>query len=384
MTWALIAIAAAALLVLIFLAVKQLQIHRQMLKPPEADTSMLLLQQHVEALREQVRVNLEGSSSLLQKQLGDMTSQINERLKDSSQVLQKTQEQVGSRLDNAAKMVGELQGKLGKLEEANARVFELGKDLRSLQEILKSPKLRGNLGEFFLADLLAQILPSEHYRLQYAFKNNEKVDAAISLAGRWVPVDAKFPLENFQKFLQAPGEEEKKTLRRLFVGDVKKHIEAIAQKYIRPDEGTYEFALMYIPAENVYYETIIKDQMAEGDHVLAHLAMKKRVIPVSPNTLYVYLQTIALGLKGLTIEKAAQEILTGLSRLGADLGRITEAFRKVGVHLHNAQGAFEDADGRLTKFGDKMERLHGGTAEAGETPAVNEEEKIRLLTHPAP
>jgi DNA recombination protein RmuC len=331
-------------------------------KSPDADTPLLLLQQHVEALRQQV----------------------DERLKDGSQILQKSQEQVAARLDNAAKVVGDLQGKLGKLEEANTRLFEVGKDLRSLQEILKSPKLRGSLGEFFLADLLAQILPVEHYKLQHAFRNNEKVDAAILLGERWVPVDAKFPLENFQKYLQAQSEEEKKALKKLFVTDVRKHVDAIAQKYIKPDEGTFEFALMYIPAENVYYETIVKDQVAEGEHILAHYAMKRKVIPVSPNTLYVYLHTIALGLKGLKVEKAAQEILAGLARLGGDLGRIQENFRKVGLHLHNAQGAFEDADGRLGKFGDKMERLHGGVGEIEAGKPGGEDEKIRLLNTPVP
>jgi DNA recombination protein RmuC len=116
---------------------------------------------------------------------------------------------------------------------------------------------------------------------------------------------------------------------------------------------------MYVPAENIYYEVIIKDMAAEGEHVLAERAMHKRVIPVSPNTLYVYLNTIVLGLKGLKVEKEAKEIQANLTRLTQDLGRIQEAFRKVGVHLHNAQGAYEDTEHRLDKFGDRMERLHG-------------------------
>src|SRR5262249_43466352 len=211
-------------------------------------------------------------------------------------------------------------------------------------------------GEYFLSDLLAQILPREHYDLQHAFKDGEKVDAAIRLGDKWVPVDAKFPLENFQRLLATEQEAERKTLKTAFVNDVKKHIQAIAEKYLRPDEGTFNFALMYVPAENVYYEIIIKDDLSEGDHLLANYAMSRRVIPVSPNTLYVYLHTIVLGLKGLSIEKAAQDILSGLARLGADLEKISDAFRKIGVHLHNAQGAYEDAEHRLSKFGDRMER----------------------------
>jgi len=378
MTWALLAILIAVFLVLVFLVVKQRDLQKSLQKSPDADVPLLLLNQQVENLREQVRVNLEGNATLLGEQLGQLNNQLNQRLRDSSELLQKSQENINSRLDNAARVVSEVQGKLGKLEEANLRLFEVGKDIRSLQEILKAPKLRGSLGEYFLNDLLSQILPREHYELQHAFKNGEKVDAAIRLGDKWVPVDAKFPLENFQRLLSAEQETEKKNLKTLFVSDVKKHINAIADKYIRSDEDTFDFALMYVPAENVYYEIIIKDDLTEGDHLLANYAMARRVIPVSPNTLYIYLHTIVLGLKGLTIEKTAKEILDGLARMGTDLGRISEAFRKVGVHLNNAQGAFEDADGRLGKFGEKMGRLYG-QSESGAENTLSADEKVRLL-----
>ncbi|MCE9624698.1 MAG: DNA recombination protein RmuC [Deltaproteobacteria bacterium] len=378
MTWVLLAILVAVFGVLVFLLLKQRDLQKSLEKSPDADVPLLLLNQQIESLREQVRVNLEGNANTFVQHLGQLNEQLNSRLKDSSEVLQKSQESVGQRLDNAARVVGEVQGKLAKLEEANLRIFEVGKDIRSLQEILKAPKLRGSLGEYFLSDLLSQILPREHYELQHAFKNGEKVDAAIRLGDKWVPVDAKFPLENFQRILAAEQEADKKPFKKLFVSDVKKHIDAIAQKYIRPDEDTFDFALMYVPAENVYYEIIIKDDLSEGEHKLANYAMSRRVIPVSPNTLYVYLHTIVLGLKGLTIEKAAKDILSGLARLSADLGKISESFRKVGVHLNNAQGAFEDAEGRLGKFGDRIERLHGAPETTAEG-VLGEDEKVRLL-----
>lgn len=378
MLWALIAISVLFFALLIFLLFKQSALQKTLEKPKDPDNSLLMLQQHVEALREQVRVNLESSSNVLQKQLGDLNQQLNDRLRDSTSAVQQTHKAVGERLDNAARVVGELQGKLGKLEEANVRLFEVGKDIKSLQEILKAPKLRGNLGEFFLADLLAQILPRENFELQHAFRSNEKVDAVIRLGEQWVPVDAKFPLENFQRILATEVESERKVLRKAFVGDVKKHIDAIAQKYIRPDEGTFDFALMYVPAENVYYEVIVKDELSDGEHHLSQYAMKKRVIPVSPNTLYTYLNTIVLGLKGMHVEKAAKEILTGLNRLTGDLERIGEAFRKVGTHLSHAQGSFEDAQNRLGKFGEKMERLHGQEVNA-EMLSESPEDKVRLL-----
>jgi DNA recombination protein RmuC len=187
-------------------------------------------------------------------------------------------------------------------------------------------------------------------------------------------------LENFQRFLAAEDEVEKRNFKKVFVSDVRKHIDTIAAKYIRPDENTYDFALMYVPAENIYYEIIVKDEVTEGDHTLANRAMVKRVIPVSPNTLYVYLNTIVLGLKGLRVEKAAQEILKGLARLGNDLEKIQESFRKVGVHLRNAQSSYEDSTHRLGKFGDRMERLHGQPeATVGEVLEVEGEEKVHVL-----
>ncbi len=378
MTLALIILSAALFSAILFLIFKQRQIQLALSKEPEFQTPMVLLQQQVEALREQVRANLEGNSQVLQTQLGDLNRQLNDRLKDSSQMQQKSQESLNQRLDNAAKVVGEVQGKLGKLEESSQRLFEVGKDIRSLQEILRAPKLRGSLGEYFLADLLAQILPREHFELQHAFKNGEKVDAVIQLGGKWVPIDAKFPLENFQRFLACEQEDEKKSFKKAFVSDVKKHIDAIANKYIRPDEGTFDFALMFVPAENIYYEVIVKDEITEGDHQLANFAMGRKVIPVSPNTLYVYLNTIVLGLKGLRIEKAAAEILKSLSRLSSDFNRLSDSFRKVGVHLHNAQSSFTDAEGRLVKFGDKMERLHGISSDE-EKEIVGSEEGLKLI-----
>lgn len=393
MTWILIALGVLLLVALVWLLGKQQQLQVKLSETQssrnESQTALALLQQQLEALREQMQKHQDGSVQLLQRQWDSLEKQLGERFKDSHELVAGSQKSVSERLDTAAKVVGQLQGKLGRLEEANQRLLEVGQSLQSLQDILKTPKLRGNLGEFFLADLLAQILPKDHFKLQHAFKNHEKVDAAICLGEKWVSVDAKFPLENFQRYLSTQSEEEKKAAKKNFISDVRKHIDAIATKYIRPDEGTYDFALMYVPAENLYYEMVIKEDLAEGSQDLIQRAMEKRVIPVSPNTLYVYLNTIVFGLKGLQIEKAAQQIFHGLTRLSQDLERVQDSFRKVGGHLQHARGAYEQAEQRLGRFSDRMEKL-SQSSESPQDPALktpqdssdNSEEKLHLI--PAP
>jgi DNA recombination protein RmuC len=235
-----------------------------LLAAKKEDQTLLLVQQQIDQLRGQFSQSMENSTRLINQQLGQVLGHVSDRLKDHSDILQKTQQNLGERLDSAARVVGNVQKSLGGLEEANRKIYDVGKDIASLQEILRAPKLRGGFGEFLLGDLLGQILPADHYSMQFAFKSGEKVDAVIKLGGSFVPVDSKFPLENFKRLMNGGSEEEKGRARKLFVTDVKKHIDAIASKYILPDEDTYNFALMYIPAENVYYETIIKDDAFGG------------------------------------------------------------------------------------------------------------------------
>jgi DNA recombination protein RmuC len=293
---------------------------------------------------------------LMQKQLAGLREQIRKSLENTDQI-------VSQRLETTSRAVSDVQTNLARLEESNKRIFEVGKDISSLQEILRAPKIRGGLGEFLLSDLLSQILPSKHFSLPYAFKSGERVDAVIHLAERMVPVDSKFPLENFRKLLETDSDKDRKVYRRRFVSDVKSHINAIAEKYIVPDEGTLPFALMYIPAENVYYETIVKDQDAEDGKSIADYSMQKRVIPVSPNTFYLYLQTIILGLRGLEIEKNAQEIISALGRLKVDFERFNRDFRLVRTHLRNASVCCDSADRKRQRFEDRLTEIASAQSE---------------------
>jgi DNA recombination protein RmuC len=327
---------AISLLTLAAVGVLMVVVIRERNKPQQSDQSMLMLQQQMNSMQQR----LDAFGDTVSKNLQDSTAQMN------------------TRLDNAAKVVGDLREKVG-------QIHEVGKAAAELVNILRAPKLRGGMGELFLGDLLGQILPPEHFTLQHRFKSGEAVDAAIQIGKKLVPVDAKFPYENFKRVVEAGTESERVTARKQFLRDVKKHVDAIATKYILPDEGTYDFALMYVPAENVYYETIIKEDAGEERQLFSY-ALEKRVIPVSPNSFYAYLQTILLGLRGMKVEERAQEILDTLQRLRGDFERLQENFRVLGKHLTNASGAYADTEKTFTKLDAKLSQVEQRPLSAGE------------------
>jgi DNA recombination protein RmuC len=273
--------------------------------------------------------------------------QINSRLDAMSQNLANANSAISSSLGNATGIFGSVQESLGKLTVSNQQIMEISKDISSLQELLRAPKLRGQIGEIFLENLLSQVLPQEFYAMQYRFKSSEAVDAVIKLAGKLVPVDAKFSLENFLRIASGDDDAAKASARKKFVQDIKNRIDEIASKYILPQENTYDFALMYIPAENVYYEVIIKEELFP--YCVSH-----KVIPVSPNTFYAYLQIICLGLKGLKIEENAKQILKNLSTLSNEMNKFREDFDLLGKHISNTYTKYEDSSRRLDRFSDKL------------------------------
>jgi DNA recombination protein RmuC len=317
----------------------------------------LLMQQQMEQLRGHMSDGLNKNISLLTEQFRAINEQVSHQLQLVNQQLQSSSGQIGQRLDTARQVIGEVREKLGELSKASEQIHEVGKNIATLQEILRPPKLRGGLGEQFLGELLAQILPPEFYSLQYPFSSGERVDAVVRLGGKLVPIDSKFPLDNFRRIIECKTEEEKKGFQKVFYRDVRKHIDDIAGKYILPQEGTYDFALLYIPAENVYYETITKDESFGEEKGVLNYALAKRVIPVSPNSFYAYLQVIVLGLKGLQIEKEAQKIQALLSGLKKDIGGFQEDFQLVGRHISNAMNKFEEARRRLDKFTFRLEQI---------------------------
>jgi DNA recombination protein RmuC len=282
-------------------------------------------------------------------QLITISRQLNERLKETSQALQETHRTVGDRLDSATKVFGDVQKSLGRLEETHKQIYEIGKNISSLQELLRAPKFRGEVGETLLGRLLEDILPKENFRLQHRFKNGNIVDAAILIGENIIPIDAKFPLENFRKAQEVPSEEEKKSVYRVFVRDVKGRVDEVSSKYILPDEGTFTFALMYIPAEAVYYQ-ISKDEE------LSSYAQDKKVIFVSPNTFYAYLQAMLYGLKGMSVERNIQKVFTELEGIKLDFKKFQEDFETMGGHLANAAKKYGESRIRLEAMNERLDK----------------------------
>jgi DNA recombination protein RmuC len=353
------------------------------------DTGLQLMQQQVDALRAQLQDSFTQQSQLVHQQLGQLTTQVNQQLTTVTKQLQDATGQIGNRLDHTTKVFGDVRDRLGSLTEAAKQVQDVGKEIADLQKILRAPKLRGQMGELFLGDLLQQLLPPSYVTLQHRFKSGEAVDAAIRFSQGLVPIDAKFPLENFKRVIDAATEEEGKKARKQFAADVRKHIDAIAAKYILPDEGRFDFAMMYIPAENVYYETIIKDESVNTDKQISAYALSKRVIPVSPNSLYAYLQVILWGLRGLQVEKSARTIMTQLDALKGDVNKFCGLFDIMGTHLTNAGNKYQEASRQLDHFTDKLALAgQGATQQAADPAAIAQtdrdadEESARAVQEP--
>jgi DNA recombination protein RmuC len=283
---------------------------------------------------------------------------------------------VDRRLEAAQKTTAEIHERLGKVDSAAAQMIASARDLSKLEQALKPPKARGGFGELLLENLLRDRLPRAAYEMQYGFSTGERVDAVARAGELLIPVDSKFPLDNYQRIVDSDSDEARQLAERAFARDVKAHVDAIATKYVRPDEGTSDFAFMYIPVEAVYYEIAC----GRTSSVLEY-AHERRVFPVSPSTFTAYLQVIAFGLRGMQIEQRAQEVMAYVADLSRDFERFEKDFEVVGTHLGNAQSKYAAAEKRLDRFAGKLEHaaeavepdeLEGEAAEEDEPPFVIE------------
>jgi DNA recombination protein RmuC len=281
-----------------------------------------------------------------------VTSAVQQGAKDSaeitSQITAQAQTAMSNELKNTREQITQIQQQLGQVQESGHLMHEAAS---RLENILGGTKSRGNFGETTLERLLEDCLPRTQYTQQYRFRSGEAADAVIHLRDRKIMViDSKFPLDSFQR-LETEGDEARKT----FVGAVKLHADSIAKKYIVPDEDTLDLALMFVPSEAVYYE-LLRSTDARGIAADAYCRTKK-IIPVSPNTLYAHLSVIAMGLRGMQIEENAKRLSANLAGMRKQLDTFSESFDKIGTHLKNAQLSYAEADKRLDKASGSLDNL---------------------------
>lgn len=285
---------------------------------------------------------------------------INQTLRSTNQniqhVLTQSTQDMNKRLDSAAQYMSQVAKEVGQMSE-------IGRSMKQLQEFLQSPKLRGNIGEEVLKDLIGQMFPKNSFHLQYQFKTGDKVDAALKTEAGILPIDSKFPMENFRKIRNTKDKLEKKRFKKQFGTDVRKHVKDIARKYVLPEEGTLDFALMYIPSESVYYEVVNQPELID-------FARRSRVYVVSPSTLYAILQTILLSFEGKKIEQQARQVFRILRAIKQDYQKTETEMSVLGKHIGNAYSKMNEVFQRFSLLGQKI-------SSATQLPQGEENKKIK-------
>lgn len=291
---------------------------------------------------------------MLQNQLSELRRGIDEKLRESH-------ETVRHQFGESAKIIKEVTERLIKLDETNRQVVNFADQLKNLQDILKNPKQRGVLGEYYLEMVLKNVLPPGSYEMQYAFSDGSVVDAAIFVDRRVIPVDSKFSLENYNRILETePGSPERKKHEAAFVQDLKNRIDETA-KYVKPEEDTLEFAFMFIPSEAIYYDLLINQvgALADDTRSLITYAGQKRVIIVSPTSFLAYLQTVLQGLRNQKISEQAKEIVKQVENLGKHLKAYEQYMQKLGKNLSTSVSAYNSAYYEFKKIDKDVLRISG-------------------------
>ena len=290
---------------------------------------------------------------MLQQQLNALNQVLDSKLSESTKAIQ-------NQFGQSAKIIQNVTEKLTRLDETNKQVVGFADQLRSLQDILKNPKQRGILGEYYLETVLKNVLPPGSYQTQYSFKDGTIVDAVVFVDKRIIPVDSKFSLENYNRILETSNPEERKKYERAFVNDLKIRIDETS-KYVKPEENTMDFAFMFIPSEAVYYDLLINKVGAVTDDTnnLIYYAGQKKVIIVSPTSFLAYLQTVLQGLKNQKISEQAMEIIKQVERLGKHLGGYSEYMDKLGNHLGTTVSSYNKASKELAKVDKDVVKITG-------------------------
>ncbi len=303
------------------------------------------------------------SMLLLQNQLNELTRTLDTKLGESTRILQ-------TQFGESARIIRDVTERLTKLDETNRQVVNFADQLQSLQDILKNPKQRGILGEYYLETLLKNILPPDHYEMQFDLGTDESTgqkliaDAVIKVKDKLIPVDSKFSLENYNRLVEAHTDEERDRYEKAFVNDLKLRIQETA-KYIRPEKGTLDFAFMFIPHEAIYYDLLINKIGAvteNTENLVQRAAGKYKVIIVSPTSFLAYLQTVLQGLRAMMIEESAKEIRKNVELLGKHLSSYEDYMKKLGNHLGTSVNAYNTAYDELRKVDKDVMKISGSAA----------------------
>ena len=327
----------------------------------------------VKMVLQQMNTNMHELSRTLDRKVGDLTKTVDNKIQESSRSMQ---ESVRTQLSESSKLIKEVTQGLTKLDETNRQVVSFADQLQNLQDILKNPKHRGILGEYYLETLLRNVLAPGQYQMQYAFLNGEIVDAVVFVKDKVIPVDSKFSLENYNKLVEERNPVEKEKLEKAFVNDLKLRIQETS-KYVRPDEGTLDFAFMFIPHEAIYYDLLVNKIGAiaeETDNLIQRAAGKYKVIIVSPTSFLAYLQTVLQGLKALQIEETAKDIIKRVNELGVHLKKYEEYHGKLGISLSTVINHYNSSSKELKKVDKDVLRITG-TAPGIEVAVIEKPEE---------
>jgi DNA recombination protein RmuC len=309
---------------------------------------------------ELLKSDLTNLSSDIEKLKDSLNSTVNDRLDKNNDLMRSTiQKQFGE----SAKLISEVTQRLTKLDETNKRVVDVADELKMLQNILQNPKQRGGVGEYYLETVLANVLPPHVYQMQYKFKDGEIVDAIIKLdKNRILPIDSKFTLENYNRFIEEKDKTKKEAFAGLFKKDLKNRIDETA-KYIRPSEDTLDYAFMFIPSEAIYYDLLVNEVGATNTSsrdLIEYAFRDKHVIIVSPTTMLAYLQTVMQGLRSLQIEEQAKDIQKRVGELGKHIAAHDSFMQKLGNSLGTTVNHYNSAHKELKKIDKDVVKISGG------------------------
>jgi DNA recombination protein RmuC len=301
--------------------------------------------------------NTAGFQLLLQ-QINDLQRAVDQKLGDNERSMRENMQFQSSQ---SSRIIADITERLVRLDETNKQVVNFAEELQQLQDILKNPKQRGILGEYYLETLLKNVLPPNGYQMQYAFPDGTIVDAAVFVKEKIIPIDSKFSLENYNRLVEATDPLLKERLEKQFVHDLKERITETS-KYIQPENGTMDFAFMFIPHEAIYYDLLVNKVGAvqeDTENLIQRAASKSHVIIVSPTSFLAYLQTVLQGLKALQIEESAKEIRKRVEELGKHLLGYEEYHNKMGTTLKTVVNHYNNATKELKKVDKDMLRIAG-------------------------